>query len=135
MKKNLIIICFVFMVSLAVSATENINQTCANGAGRVIEGVITGHKYCKSNNYFSWYNAYAWCDALGRRLITMDDCACSETVDCLGKCADLVGIGGMTWFWTAIPYDSSSMYAVRLGELRKNERVSSNSGYTYALCY
>lgn len=135
MKKNLIIICFVFMVSLAVSATENINQTCANGAGRVIEGVITGHKYCKSNNYSSWYNAAAWCDALGRRLITMDDCACSVTVNCLGKCADLVGISDASWLWTAIPYDTSSMYATRFGSLSKNERRTSGLGYTYALCY
>ena len=51
-----------FMASMAV-ADDTTTETCANGAGIVITGNLSGHKYCLSNQNMSWWNAYAWCDS------------------------------------------------------------------------
>jgi len=90
--KQLILLTAVFMISTVTLANDTTStKTCANGAGTVITGVVTGHKYCKSNVVINWWNANAWCDAQGRRLFSMDDCTYSVTGTT--ACADLVGVG------------------------------------------
>ena len=109
--RKILIISSMLMMSFAVSAQEA--ETCANGAGTVITGAVTGHKYCKSNGTMNWWNAHAWCDALGRRLFDRSDCACGNTTaDCAnGKCPELVGVGGEQWIWTSTPTPTGSSYA------------------------
>ena len=42
--------------------------SCAGGSGTVLTGV-DGTSYCKSNITMNWWSAFAWCDAIGGRLI------------------------------------------------------------------
>ena len=75
------------------SVAEDIAETGANGGGAVLVGVVSGHKYCKSNNAMSWWNAVAWCDGLERKLIDLN-------TDCVDKsgtviCSDFVGVVGL----------------------------------------
>ena len=89
MKQFVVFACLSMMISTTLIAEET-PQTCANGAGTVITGAVTEHKYCRSNQQMNWWNAVAWCDALGRQLFSMDDCGCSELRDCSKSYPELI---------------------------------------------
>ena len=133
--RKILIISSMLMMSFAVSAQEA--ETCANGAGTVITGAVTGHKYCKSNGTMNWWNAHAWCDALGRRLFDRSDCACGNTTaDCTNsKCPELVGIS-KGHAWTATPDGSTRAYYIDLssGSLYSDGN-SIRTQPVYVLCY
>ena len=123
-------------VTLAEDTTTT--ETCANGAGIVIEGAVADangnkHKYCRSNQQMNWWNAVSWCDALGRRLFSLDDCAFSVTSTT--TCNDLKGVVvGEVWIWTSTPSGDSNAYRVNLSSGTINgSRYRDN--YLYALCY
>ena len=131
--RNVLIMSSILMMSFAVLAQEV--ETCANGAGTVITGAVTGHKYCKSNNRMDWWNAHAWCDALGRRLFSLEDCPYSVTGTT--ACADLVGVGGgMDYIWTATSAGTDGAYIVGLasGGVLKS-LYNRNGTLYYSLCY
>ena len=93
MRNVLILMCGVVMIS-SVAFAEDAVETCAGGAGTVVVGAVTGHKYCHGKKKMDWWNAYAWCDAMGRRLFDISDCACGNvTADCDNRmCPELVGV-------------------------------------------
>ena len=102
MNKVLMLCCSVLMVSHVVMADD---ATCAGGSGTIITGVISGRKYCKSNKSMNWWNAYAWCDAMGKKLIDLNtDCECDGIANCNSLCADIKFPDLSGWGWTAIPY-------------------------------
>ena len=85
MKQFLMITCGILFVTSVAIADDTSTEMCANGAGFVVEGAVTGHKYCVGRDGMDWHNAYSWCDALGKQLFDLSDCACSETqADCAG---------------------------------------------------
>ena len=90
MRKILILTCGILMMSsVAMAEGETTVETCANGAGTLVTGK-SGYKYCKSNETMNWWNAVAWCDAIGKRLIDLNtDCGCSGTVRCDGYCPEI----------------------------------------------
>ena len=69
MNKFLFLTTCVLGISYHGFAQETSTETCANGAGEVITGYITGTKYCISKTRIDWWNANAWCDALGKHRI------------------------------------------------------------------
>ena len=106
------------MVS-TVAFAEETTETCANGAGTVITGAITGHKYCKSNNAMNWWNAVAWCDALGRQLFPLNNCECDNTTaNCnlngTRVCPELTNVSGSIVIWSATPVNKENAYKVNL---------------------
>ena len=109
-----LIVCGVLMMSMAVLADDTTTETCANGAGTVVVGKVSGHKYCVSNSTMDWWNAYAWCDAQGKRLFLLDDCGCDWSMDCTNKCPELISEGSGWHIWTQTHKDSSHAYFVRL---------------------
>ena len=132
MRKILMVTCGILMMSSVVLAQEV--ETCANGAGTVVVGVVTGHKYCMSNKTMNWWNAVSWCDGQGKRLFDRSDCACdSEKADCVNNlCPDLKnGIDRGVWIGTAV--DSTRSYYIQMwyGVLRDYENRSS---LFYAMC-
>ena len=134
--KQLILLTAILLTSTVVLAEDTTTETCANGAGTVKVGIVSGYKYCKSNNPMNWWNAYAWCDAMGKELFSLNDCRCSGTTNCNGYCPELNGLD--TVFWTATPVSASKAYFVswyRAGIQEQNKSVysASNSHY-YALC-
>ena len=140
MKPFLILTCFGLMISTA-SMAEDIStptETCADGAGTIVTGSVSGHKYCKSNAMMNWWNAHAWRDGLGRRLFSLDECTCSDTTsDCYGKCSDLKSVGDDKWIWTSIPRDASLAYSVNLSSEKVDyiNHFCTNSSVFYALYY
>lgn len=138
MRRNLIFACFILMLSFATLAEDTIVETCANGAGTVVTGVVTGHKYCRSNKKMNWWNTNSWCDGLGMKLFDLSkDCACSDTVsNCANRsCAELDGAISTDQVWTVnvCSENGSYYYATKYGAgCNKNNRVDGQGGY--ALC-
>ena len=80
MKKILLLSCGIFFVASVAMA-----ETCSDGAGTVIVGSVTGHKYCMSNERLGFWNSYTWCNALGRRMFSMDDCQIKGGAETINK--------------------------------------------------
>ena len=136
MRKILMLMCGVVMMSSAVFADDTTtSETCADGAGTVVVGAVTGHKYCMSNNGMNYWNAVSWCDGLKRRLFDRSDCACSNTTsDCHNKCPELSKIWNTKkWVKTITPINSSYAYSINLNTGDFFNEIHS-SGYS-ALCY
>ena len=130
MQKVLLLSAIILLSQPVFADDTTTTETCANGAGRVITGVVSGHKYCRSNNTMDWWNAHTWCDGLGSRLFSMNDCEHSSTNT---LCNELAGVGGNENVWTAMPKGTSLAYNVNLSSgyigssLRGNHRC--------AVCY
>ncbi|MBQ9739144.1 MAG: hypothetical protein IJV75_06540 [Alphaproteobacteria bacterium] len=140
MDKILALTCGVLMLSSIAFADDTVSETCANGAGTVITGAVTGHKYCMSNKTMNWWNANAWCDALGRRLVDKIDCACDNiTVDCSkNKCPDLTDVYPyVVAAWTVRTSNSTHADRVELptGEFAYNVYAPRSKSGLRALCY
>lgn len=137
MKTSLALMCGVLMMSSVVFAEDTV-ETCANGAGVVITGAVTGYKYCKSNQQMNWWNAYAWCDAIGKRLFDLNDCGCSGTTNCNGKCPELLAEASTGRIWTINVYLNSYSGAVTTSNaavyrFEHNDLRRGNAAY-FALC-
>ena len=142
--KQLILLTAIFLTSTVTLAEDTTTtETCANGAGIVIEGAVADangnkHKYCKGKNTMNWWNAVSWCDAQGRRLFDRSDCACGNTTaDCAhSKCPELVGVGEDQWLWTSTstPTGPSYAYLVALFTGLIVDNFTRN-GYYNVLCY
>ena len=137
MRRILILMCGVVMISSVVFAEDAV-ETCAGGAGTVVTGIISGRKYCSSKNSMNWFNAVAWCDAIGRRLFKLSDCECSDTTaNCAGtKCPELM-MENSAQHWTATAASSSDFWRVTLngGIGIPGNKGSANVYGGKALCY
>ena len=132
MKQFLMLACLSIMIS-TVAIAEETAETCANGAGTVITGAVTGHKYCQSNTSMDWWNAIAWCDALGRKLFSMDDCTYNSTST---SCPELTEVGDSIYVWTTTPKSSTTNYNVRLstGSIHYGNNALRKNSTFFALC-
>lgn len=145
MRKILMFTCGVIMMSSIVLADDTV-ETCADGAGTVVVGAVTGHKYCNSNSKMNWWNAWSWCDGLGRRIFVATDCQCSGT-NCPGsyRCPEMNGVTSnpdydtildVSWTGTYRSNSTTSAYNVSLknGSLSNANDNNKTSKY-FALCY
>lgn len=133
MNKFLMLTCGMLMVSSVALAEETTPETCANGAGTVVIGAVSGHKYCRSQTLaLNWWNAWAWCDAQGKKLFGLDNCRCDATINCVNKCPEL-NLGNGTWTWTATPAGTDGAYTINTsaGTVGKADTRRFN-GTTYA---
>ena len=134
MRKFLMLMCGVVMMSSAVFADDTTTpETCANGAGTVVIGAVTGHKYCMSNNNMNWWNAMAWCDAQGRRLVSLNNCGCSSTVSCNNICPEFKISDNNIWIWTSTPVNTTS-YGVSLVHAGLHDYDPRNKEHRRAIC-
>lgn len=138
MRKILLLTCGILMIS-NMTLAENTAETCADGAGTVVVGAVTGYKYCMSNKKMNWWNANAWCDGLGRSLFDLKtDCACSDTMaDCYSyKCPEIYQVYPQHQIWTATTgcTNGNYYYSFELGYGRCNNNNRGDSGGGYALC-
>ena len=138
--KNLFLICAVLFTTLVALADDITTETCANGAGTVMIGAVTGHEYCMSNKTMNWWNGISWCDAQGRRLFSLEDCGCHEAVaDCSNNRCPELNKGIDKWILTLKPFTTSTIYSVRLSNgsvfFGNNLNHRSDSSTMNALCY
>ena len=106
--RKILIMSSILMMSINAMA-EVTDTPCANGGGFVVNGAVQG-TYCISKSNMSWFNAYAWCDAMEMQMIDRsEDCGCSDTVsDCAdNRCPNFkfdvytpsIPDPSNTWFW------------------------------------
>jgi len=112
--------------------------SCANGAGVEIKGNDHG-TYCVSATKMNWWSAHAWCDAIGMKLVPMEECECRDESKCdmTKQCPNLGGTYGIVWGWTTTPSGSNTAYNVNFssGALRTLARTYTDSGQDIlALC-
>ncbi len=128
----------VWLIVLSLLAATHGYAACAEGTE--ITGK-NGHVYCKSNVSMNWYTAFAWCEAQGRTLATMEQmCDIDETHKWdgnfgAGKCLNLVGVFSENQYvWSAIPYGSTLAFNVHLSSASVTNYRDRTSSY-YALCW
>ena len=128
--------CILMMFSV-VRADDTVVQTCANGAGTIVKGVVSGRQYCKSNQKMNWWNAISWCDAQRKSLFSLSDCQCDGAKNCNKRCPELLmGNDENPWIWTSNASGESYAYFVffSTGEIF-NDSFRRESAYNhYALC-
>jgi len=77
---KLMILGLIFSIALSYSANTNA-ATCANGYGIEVKGNSSG-TYCRSRRYLNWWSANAWCDAVGMKLVSMEECIYRDESKC-----------------------------------------------------
>lgn len=140
MYQILILICGVFLSSTIVLADDT-SETCANGAGKVVYGVVDNEKYCVGTGNLNWWNTYAWCDAQGMTLPDItQDCRCSEvTSDCsAGYCPNFGSRFTEGYMWFANTGDDGKAYHAQIssaiGWPRFGLKEKSNTYRMVAIC-
>ena len=111
MKKIYLILC------ISLLATKAMAINCPSEYGTIIKGAVNGQEYCWGKKNSNWWNAIAWCDALGLQPINIqEDCACSDTVaNCINKCPNFAGLGRTDQkFWLNNVPNKSQAYIVQL---------------------
>lgn len=78
MKKTVIICLLGVMIGIPMNAESAV---CAGGAGEEYKGNSYG-TYCRSRIGMNLWSAHAWCNAIGMKLISVDECACSDETKC-----------------------------------------------------
>ncbi len=127
MKKRLIRICLGLVLSLLMSTS--VDAACAEG--RELTGK-NGHVYCISNVAINWYSAFAWCDAQGRSLATIEQiCDIDDTQKWDGnfgdgKCLNMNDTTSYISVWSSLPYGLEHAVVVELskGKIRTEGRGS-----------
>lgn len=137
MKKILLPVSSLLLLTSIAIADDT--STCADGAGKIVTGTVTGHQYCMSNQQMkNWWNAMAWCDGLRRRAFNVNDCACSNTTaNCAGnKCAELINVYNTNFgVWTAFqPAKNTNAYSINPKD-GSVHNVLRNDSYNFAFCY
>ena len=134
MNKILLLTCCFLITTSVVLAEDTTTETCANGSGTVVIGTITGHKYCRSSQRLNFWNAYAWCDGLNRRLVDSSNCACGNiTADCANNGCPEFKNAAQGWLWSGVPNNSISGHFI--DTLGGYFGVSDYSNPLSALCY
>lgn len=139
--QKILILCGVLMMSSVVIAQDTTTETCADGAGVIVVGDVSGHKYCKSKMVLNWWNAYAWCDAIGMQMVDALDCYCSDTTtDCANKqCPEFMSQSDTVGtVWTIKTNETAGeMYTISKGKLEPSNYghyKRSHSSWVSALC-
>jgi hypothetical protein len=135
MNKILMFVCSILMVSSVAGADETTTETCANGAGTIVKGVIRG-EYCLSKNFMNWFNAASWCDGMGLKLIEdlNDDCGCDKLKCTANSCPNLA-MGHSNWAVMGVWGCTTGSYSVSgSGSLRSCQTSVGSAWEIRALC-
>ena len=116
--KKLWLLSALLMISNMSMAQVMLDQPCANGAGYIYKGRYSG-EFCISKTQMTYWNAYAWCDAMGMRLIELNEKDCFSMSES-GGCENIYDPAFPTdvlptlsyRIWTAHPRGSSEMYTL-----------------------
>ena len=101
----------ILLVGLCLLMAPHVYASCEDGTE--VTG-LNGHVYCRSRIEMNWYTAFAWCEAHGRTLVTMEQmCDIDETQKWdggvgEGKCLNLTS--GYNMSWSATPYGTDRAF-------------------------
>ena len=87
-------------VSMAVSA-----DTCPRGTPVI---GVDGETYCQSIQDMNWWSAFAWCEAIGMELISLEDCdGKNGTVSSSSPCPNFDGVNNKRVWTSSVPHKSA----------------------------
>lgn len=98
-----------------------------------------GHVYCASNVSMNWYTAFAWCNAHGKSLATMEQiCNIDETQkwdgnNGEGRCLNMVGAAQTQHVWSSISSGSTNAFYIDLST--GNVYYFNRTGTNLAFCW
>ena len=122
------------MISNMSMAQVMLDQECAYGAGYVFKGKYEG-EFCISKTQMNWWNAYAWCDAMGMRLIELNEKDCFQ-MSGSGDCRNIYDPAFPTdvlptysyKIWTASPKETTEVYTINPTNTYVRSQVRSTTG-------
>ena len=126
MKKILILVCGILMVSFVANACE----------GVVVKGK-SGASYCLSKHQMNWYSAYAWCKDQGKDLVELknvcgvavQNSSCPEFKLSDAEKSDIEAAGAKAHSaWTQTSSSSSAVYYIYLANSNIHG-VGDNNGF------
>ncbi len=106
---------------------------CADGQGNLLT-TRENVQYCQSKITMNWWSAHAWCQSIGKELITLDDCLEKTSSGLKVQCPHLMGVGGSSWAWTANVPSSTGAYIVELSSGGISGFYEGRQGKAAALC-
>ncbi len=120
------------LVFTVARGTPVMADSCAGGMGKEIIGA-DGEKYCQSKMSVNWWSAFAWCEATGGTLVSLDDCN--------GKNGDIKGDKSCPNFndkidrvvWTSSVYSDTLAYYINTNSTGAVDCNSKDTKYA-ALC-
>lgn len=141
--KKLLLLSVLLMISNTSIAQVMLDQLCANGGGYVFKGKYEG-EFCMSKQSMTWWDAHAWCNAVGMRLIELSDKDCVKPDDLSWGVNHCYNIISQPWpsefvsyrLWTANPKGTSRAYCVNGSNANvcDQERKQTGMWGGYALC-
>lgn len=104
-----------FLVSPVWAACQGITKTGKDG-----------HVYCASNPGINWWSAFAWCEAQGRKLVSLKHCnGINGNITGDSQCPNFSNIGFA--FWTSsVPNSIGAYYISSSGGPNSGNRSSSD---------
>ena len=122
MKTKILIMGLIGLIMLQPMSVQAAD--CANGYGTEIKGNDHG-TYCQSRVAMNWWSAHAWCDAIGMKLVSMEECKCNDESKCdmTKQCPNLYKPSQGIWFWTATPNSNNNAYFIDLVNANGNVSI------------
>ena len=142
MKKTILFL-GILTFNVAVFAETEEFEPCANGGGSIITGAVNKQKYCISHNIMNWWNAVAWCDAMGKKLVpfNQEECDFASKTSPTNTCPNFFGIESPYGYrvWTSTPADADSAYRIGINHESYDTHLRGQVGgsaadITRALC-
>lgn len=111
MRSVFVLVCCFLLVSPA-SKAEITDTPCANGSGVIVKGNVEG-TYCLGKVWLNYWNAVAWCDAIGMQLADRTDCICTSATDCSNnKCPNFAGmLSSSEGWWSNTPSSEQNQWS------------------------
>ena len=111
----------------AFAVTEWTTQNCNNKGGEIVQS-STGEIYCKSISTMNWWSAYAWCEAMGGHMPSMEEMCPGAN---LLRGAPCPSMNGTADHWSKTPNGDSNVYFPARGVVIQD---GGKSGSKYVWC-
>ena len=131
MKK--VILCLGITVFMSVPSFGEEAVYCASGAGQLVVA-HNGDKYCVSSRLMNWWSAFSWCESVGGKLISSEECVCNGA-NCPqdADCNNFKGLFSSS-FWTSTTLKGFSTYCYSTGGTLNHELHCQKSYTNAAVC-
>ena len=120
MKRILCVTCGILMLASSAVAEE----TCANGKGKLVQD-HDGNNYCVSQVKMNWFSAFSWCETVGGKLPTLEDCNCKDCGVTPTSCPNLRNVmvkAEVYGFWLSNVASSEKVYVATDGRVQLGKR-------------
>ena len=112
--------------ALAVSSW-NANNCEAKGGERVTVG---GQTFCKSTATMNWWSGYAWCQAMGGYMPSLQELCPGREIVQSNSC----GYTYASDTWTTTPCNSTNMWAIRGSSMIRNSDLTQKISKKWTYC-